>query len=289
MPAARRPLRTRIGVMAPASPIAPALAERTRVLAPEGVEIVFHPQCFLADGHFAGPDRARENALVELADDPTLDAVWFARGGYGACRIAESGAGSVRRGGAEQGLDGLQRRRGAPGGAAAARVRKRRPRPDPGRPEPGRRARSRCKRALDWLCFEDPAALEPSAKAAASRPGLQHRRAELDPRHAAGAGPRGSGADAGGGLRAPLRRRPLPLSDHLDAERARRGRHPARPHPRRAGERPAVRGGAVGDGRGAGASARGSRSWARPTSATTWRTRSCRSAEPSLPPIAGRF
>lgn len=164
MPAARRPLRTRIGVMAPASPIAPALAERTRVLAPEGVEIVFHPQCFLADGHFAGPDRARENALVELADDPTLDAVWFARGGYGACRIAERALdrfGDAARSKAWMGysdggalLAGLQRR----GFANVAHG-----------PIPGDLNRAggevAVKRALEWLCFEDPAALEPSAKA----------------------------------------------------------------------------------------------------------------------------
>ena len=52
-------------------------------------EIVFHPQCFLSEGHFAGPDGARVDALVDVANDPKFDAVWFARGGYGACRVAE--------------------------------------------------------------------------------------------------------------------------------------------------------------------------------------------------------
>ena len=41
-------------------------------------------------GHFAGDDRARADAFVEYANDPRLDAVWFARGGYGSCRIAEA-------------------------------------------------------------------------------------------------------------------------------------------------------------------------------------------------------
>ena len=53
-------------------------------------EIIFHQQCFLSAGHFAGPDKAREDALVEVANDSTVDAVWFARGGYGANRIAEN-------------------------------------------------------------------------------------------------------------------------------------------------------------------------------------------------------
>ncbi len=60
-------------------------AERYGDQAPE---IVFHPQCFLSAGHFAGPDKAREDALVEVANDPHVDAVWCARGGYGANRIA---------------------------------------------------------------------------------------------------------------------------------------------------------------------------------------------------------
>jgi muramoyltetrapeptide carboxypeptidase len=82
----------RIAVVAPSTPIEPALAQRVAALAAErrpGVELVFHPQCFLVHNHFAGDDRARADALVEAANDPAVDAVWFARGGYGSCRIAE--------------------------------------------------------------------------------------------------------------------------------------------------------------------------------------------------------
>jgi len=57
--------------------------------AAHGHDLTFHPQCFLSEGHFAGPDVARVAALVEVANDPAFDAVWFARGGYGACRVAE--------------------------------------------------------------------------------------------------------------------------------------------------------------------------------------------------------
>jgi muramoyltetrapeptide carboxypeptidase len=52
-------------------------------------ELVIHPQCFLTDGHFAGPDDARAAAMVEVMADPEFDAIWFARGGYGSNRIAD--------------------------------------------------------------------------------------------------------------------------------------------------------------------------------------------------------
>lgn len=87
--------RVRIGITAPGGRITPETAERARATAaglyPDGrVELVFHPQCFAAHGHFAGDDDLRAAALIETANDPALDAVWFARGGYGACRVAET-------------------------------------------------------------------------------------------------------------------------------------------------------------------------------------------------------
>src|SRR5690606_37605959 len=39
-------------------------------------------------GHFAGDDATRLDAFVTAANDPEVDAVWFAMGGYGANRIA---------------------------------------------------------------------------------------------------------------------------------------------------------------------------------------------------------
>jgi muramoyltetrapeptide carboxypeptidase len=85
----------RIGVVAPGTRIEPALADRLRAFAADSFldrapEIVVHPQCFLSAGHFAGEDEARLKAFVEVANDPSFDAVWFARGGYGACRSAEA-------------------------------------------------------------------------------------------------------------------------------------------------------------------------------------------------------
>jgi muramoyltetrapeptide carboxypeptidase len=85
----------RIGVVAPGTRIDRELAERVRAFASDSFldrapEIVFHPQCFLSAGHFAGEDSARTDAFVEFANDPSLHAIWFARGGYGACRMAEA-------------------------------------------------------------------------------------------------------------------------------------------------------------------------------------------------------
>ena len=80
----------RIGVVAPSTPIDRAVAERTAALAGEaGAEVHFHPQCFASYRHFAGEDAVRADAFLEVANDPTFDALWFARGGYGSCRIAE--------------------------------------------------------------------------------------------------------------------------------------------------------------------------------------------------------
>lgn len=81
----------RIGVVAPSSRFSEEAAAKVRAIAAAdfpAVELVFHPQCFLTHNHFAGTDAVRAEAFVEYANDPGFDAVWFARGGYGACRIA---------------------------------------------------------------------------------------------------------------------------------------------------------------------------------------------------------
>jgi muramoyltetrapeptide carboxypeptidase len=83
-----------IGIVAPASRLDPALAEKTVALArglypDRGLELRFHPQCFLSSGHFAGDDEARARAFLETANDESIDALWFARGGYGSGRLSE--------------------------------------------------------------------------------------------------------------------------------------------------------------------------------------------------------
>ena len=85
----------RIGIVAPAGVLVDhTLFERLRIVADEayagGAALLFHDQCRLADGHFAGSDEARMQALVEFGNRPDIDAMWMLRGGYGSNRIAEA-------------------------------------------------------------------------------------------------------------------------------------------------------------------------------------------------------
>lgn len=153
----------RIGIVAPSTPITSGIADRAAALAAAvapDAELVFHPQCFLSHGHFAGEDRARADAFLDFANDPGLDALWVARGGYGSCRIAEEiveRLGPAARGKAYLGysdagyiLAGLYRsgfERVAHG-----------PMPGDLRRDGGEAA---VERALAWLARGDPAALEP--------------------------------------------------------------------------------------------------------------------------------
>jgi len=82
---------SRIAICAPSTPITPDVADRVSALAAaefQQLELHFHDQCFVEDGHFAGDDHERLAAFLECANNPTFDAVWFAKGGYGANRIA---------------------------------------------------------------------------------------------------------------------------------------------------------------------------------------------------------
>ena len=82
----------KIAVVAPSCSLDRTAAARVEAIAAArgDCELVIHPQCFLTAGHFAGPDETRLAALVEVMADPDVDAIWFARGGYGSNRIAEA-------------------------------------------------------------------------------------------------------------------------------------------------------------------------------------------------------
>ncbi len=87
--------KIKIGVMAPGSRIDRTVAERVEDIAAgldpdRTIDVHFHSQCFLASGHFAGDDATRTEAFLDIANDGSFDALWFARGGYGSCRIAET-------------------------------------------------------------------------------------------------------------------------------------------------------------------------------------------------------
>lgn len=85
----------KIGVVAAGSRVPPERVEGIEAWMAEHVSggdptLVLHPSLHAKHGHFAGDDATRARALVEFANDPRIDAIWFARGGYGACRIAEA-------------------------------------------------------------------------------------------------------------------------------------------------------------------------------------------------------
>ncbi len=84
-------MKTRITCLCPGKPIRPERADAVLALAaaefPQ-VDLRFHPQCFETYGHFAGVDDVRLEAFVTTANDPQVDAIWFAMGGYGSNRIA---------------------------------------------------------------------------------------------------------------------------------------------------------------------------------------------------------
>ena len=82
----------RIGVVAPARTVSREGSARMAAfmaLTYPQHDIVFHPQCYLTQGHFAGSDEVRAKAFLEFANDASIDAIWFARGGYGSNRILE--------------------------------------------------------------------------------------------------------------------------------------------------------------------------------------------------------
>ncbi|QDH34669.1 LD-carboxypeptidase [Porphyrobacter sp. YT40] len=84
---------TNIAICAPATPITreqqAALEQLVAAEFPQ-VRVTFHEQCFAQHGHFAGDDLTRLTALLDCANDPAFDVVWFAKGGYGSNRIAEA-------------------------------------------------------------------------------------------------------------------------------------------------------------------------------------------------------
>ena len=151
----------KIAVVAPSCTLSEQAAERLRGLAAErgDCEIAIHPQCFLSDGHFAGTDEQRLSALREVMADPAIDAVWFARGGYGSNRIAEA---------AVSGLPDAARSKVFLGysdaGFLHAGLHKAGlevawgPMPQDLMREGGKAAVTR---SLDWLVRRDPSALEP--------------------------------------------------------------------------------------------------------------------------------
>ena len=151
----------RITVVAPSCTLSREAADRLLAIVERrgDCEIAIDPQCFLSDGHFAGSDAQRLDALRVAMAEPAVDAIWFARGGYGSNRIAEAALrdvpaaarGKLYMGYSDAGFlhAGLSR-----AGLQAVWG----PMPQDLVREGGEAA---VHRALDWLVRRDPASLEP--------------------------------------------------------------------------------------------------------------------------------
>jgi len=152
----------RIAVVAPSCTLSREAADRVAALVRKrgDCELAVHPQCFLSDGHFAGSDAERLAALREVMADPAVDAVWFARGGYGSNRIAEAAAADLPAAASSKLYMGY-----SDSGFLHAAFHKAGlsvawgPMPQDSRRAGGEAAVGR---ALDWLVRRDPSALEPA-------------------------------------------------------------------------------------------------------------------------------
>ena len=150
----------RIAVVAPSCPLKGEAAEAVRsiVHGRGDAELAIHPQCFASDGHFAGSDAVRLAALREVMADPAVDAVWFARGGYGSNRIAEAASRDLPAAARDKVYLGY-----SDGGFLLAALHKAGCRVAHG-PMPQdvlrRGGETAVNRSLDWLVRRDPAAIE---------------------------------------------------------------------------------------------------------------------------------
>ena len=225
--------KCRIAVVAPASRISPDAADKVRAVAgslyPDGrAEIFFHPQCFMSHGHFAGDDEARARAFLDVANDDNTDAVWFARGGYGSCRMVEA----VIRGLKEPSRRKTYLGYSDTGTLLAALYRvgfeavAHGPMVQDIQRDGGEAAIGR---ALAWMVDRAPETLEPTVSGSNKTAAFNITILSQSAWHAAATRPRRPCADAGGGVGGDVPDRPVAVSHHQQSrDQAGRG-HQARP------------------------------------------------------------
>lgn len=77
----------RLAIVAPAGPFEVEAFQAGLNWLSQRYEVVHRDDIYSRQGYFAGSDARRLNELVEAIDDPTVDAIVCARGGYGCTRL----------------------------------------------------------------------------------------------------------------------------------------------------------------------------------------------------------
>ena len=157
----------RIAICAPSTPFTREDAAGVIALAATShpsAELYFHDQCFAEAGHFAGSDHERRDAFVEVANDPSFDAIWFVRGGYGACRMADDAIAALKSPAGDKLYMGYSVGGNLLGALYRAQVGHvcHGPMPADIRRAGGEAAVTR---ALDWIVYRSPQSLEPHVQA----------------------------------------------------------------------------------------------------------------------------
>ena len=269
----------RIAIVAPGSRLDPAIADRTvklaRSLAP-GLDLCFHPQCFRSSGHFAGTDEERAHAFLEAANDSGIDAVWFARGGYGAGRVTLL---ALHR------LNDTAARKIYLGTATPARCSRVCTRAVFAMSPTGRclrtsTARAAKRRSAIARLSHDRRSRDARTHCFVRHPdgGVQHHNSRPPHRHALSARLGGPCPDARRGVGIHVPDRPGAAAHHQQPAHPGRGRDQARPLQRHPAQRSRFRARPKRTSRGTGAKSPAFPISAAPISATTPPTRSCRSA-----------
>ena len=79
-----------IGLVSPADWQEPELIEQgVADLERRGYRVKVHPACFERQGRFAGADKVRAGAMMDFYQDPDVDLLLAAKGGYGSIRLLD--------------------------------------------------------------------------------------------------------------------------------------------------------------------------------------------------------
>lgn len=80
----------KIAIAAPGRKVSPKeMKYAIKWMCSNDITVVYDDRLFLEDHIFAGTDDERANIIQEYMDNPDIDAIWFARGGYGSIRIID--------------------------------------------------------------------------------------------------------------------------------------------------------------------------------------------------------